>query len=270
MAQPRPSRVRHPRIRRLVQPPKTPRTNRTHPTHREGGQLPSSTKASPASWTQVKHSPANPVRFRCRFPTADYGGPLLTFGGFRLPLADPLLPTHSRRATKVPQPKQAPHDPECSHGYVMEGAIYLVLPVFHSFTRTAGPATAATAYRRLGLSRRPPHPSYQCNITWNTTYTTAAIEHHNNAETKTRDRYLPHHPSTSTSDTTSPTSYQHSPGAAPTARNPVTPHHFVQILRLPREALRVRLLHIGLGSLRSTMGTEGGWSWIGGRFAGPA
>ena len=168
MAGPGPGRVRHPRVRGLVQPPKTPRTHRTHPTSRKGGQPPSSTKASPASWTQIKHSPANPVRFRCRFPTADYGGPLLTFGGFRLPLADPLLPTHSRRATKVPQPKQAPHDPECSHGYVMEGAIYLVLPVFHSFTRTAGPATAATAYRRLGLSRRPPHPSYQCNI----------VEHH--------------------------------------------------------------------------------------------
>ena len=60
---PGPSRVRHPRVRRLVQPPPTPRTNREHPTSREGGQLPSSTKASPASWTQVKHSPANPVRF---------------------------------------------------------------------------------------------------------------------------------------------------------------------------------------------------------------
>ena len=56
-------RVRHPRVRRLVQPPPTPRTNRTHPTSRKGGQLPSSTKASPASWTQVKHSPTNPVRF---------------------------------------------------------------------------------------------------------------------------------------------------------------------------------------------------------------
>ena len=38
---PRPPRVRHPRIRRLVQPPPTPRTNRTHPTSRKGGQLPS-------------------------------------------------------------------------------------------------------------------------------------------------------------------------------------------------------------------------------------
>ena len=61
---PGPSRVRHPRVRGLVQPPPTPRTNRTHPTSREGGQLPSSTKASPASWTQVKHSPTNPVRFK--------------------------------------------------------------------------------------------------------------------------------------------------------------------------------------------------------------
>ena len=37
------------------------------PTHfrraRKGGQLPSSTKASPASWTRLKHPPANPVRF---------------------------------------------------------------------------------------------------------------------------------------------------------------------------------------------------------------
>ena len=63
MARPGPGRVRHPRVRRLVQPPKTPRTNRTHPTSRKGGQLPSSTKASPASWTQIKHPPANPERF---------------------------------------------------------------------------------------------------------------------------------------------------------------------------------------------------------------
>ena len=38
---PRPSRVRHPRIRRLVQPPPAPRTHRAHPTSRKGGQLPS-------------------------------------------------------------------------------------------------------------------------------------------------------------------------------------------------------------------------------------
>ena len=79
MAGPGPSRVRHPRVRRLVQPPKTPRTNRTHPTSTQGGQLPSSTKASPASWTQVKHSPANPVRFmgccgvRCGLRDPDRG-----------------------------------------------------------------------------------------------------------------------------------------------------------------------------------------------------
>ena len=33
-----------------------------------------------------------------RFPTAEYVGPFLTFGGFQLRLADPPLPTHSRRA----------------------------------------------------------------------------------------------------------------------------------------------------------------------------
>ena len=60
---PRPSRVRHPRIRRLVQPPAASRTHRRHPTSRKGGQLPSTTGTSPASWTQLKHSPANPVRF---------------------------------------------------------------------------------------------------------------------------------------------------------------------------------------------------------------
>ena len=39
MAQPRPGRVHHPRIRGLVQPPPAPRTNRAHPPHREGDQL---------------------------------------------------------------------------------------------------------------------------------------------------------------------------------------------------------------------------------------
>ena len=39
------------------------------PPSREGGQLPSSTKASPASWTQVKHSPGNPVRFTSPWTT---------------------------------------------------------------------------------------------------------------------------------------------------------------------------------------------------------
>ena len=38
---PRPGRVRHPRIRGLVQPPKASRTHRRHPTSRKGGQLPS-------------------------------------------------------------------------------------------------------------------------------------------------------------------------------------------------------------------------------------
>ena len=60
---PRPGRVRHPRIRGLVQPPAASRTHRRHPTSRKGGQLPSTTGTSPASWTQLKHSPANPVRF---------------------------------------------------------------------------------------------------------------------------------------------------------------------------------------------------------------
>ena len=39
MAQPRPGRVHHPRICRLVQPPPAPRTHRTHPTHRKGDHL---------------------------------------------------------------------------------------------------------------------------------------------------------------------------------------------------------------------------------------
>ena len=64
MEGPRPGRVRHPRIRGLVQPPAASRTHRRHPTSRKGGQLPSTTGTSPASWTQVKRSPANPVRFR--------------------------------------------------------------------------------------------------------------------------------------------------------------------------------------------------------------
>ena len=34
-------------------------------------------------------------------PTPDYGGPPITSGGFQLPLADPLLPTHFRRAVFV-------------------------------------------------------------------------------------------------------------------------------------------------------------------------
>ena len=39
MAQPRPGRVHHPRIRGLVQPPPATRTNRAHPPSREGDQL---------------------------------------------------------------------------------------------------------------------------------------------------------------------------------------------------------------------------------------
>ena len=60
---PRPPRVRHPRIRGLVQPPKASRTHRRHPTSRKGGQLPSRAHPSTTSWSQVKHSPGNPVRF---------------------------------------------------------------------------------------------------------------------------------------------------------------------------------------------------------------
>ena len=63
VAGPGPGRVRHTGVCGLVQPPATSRTHRAHPTSREGGQLPSSTRASPASWTQVKHSPGNPGRF---------------------------------------------------------------------------------------------------------------------------------------------------------------------------------------------------------------
>ena len=63
MAGPRPGRVRHPRVRRLVQPPAAPRTQRRYTTSRKGGQLLSRTLPSPGSWCHVKHSPANPGRF---------------------------------------------------------------------------------------------------------------------------------------------------------------------------------------------------------------
>ena len=56
MEGPGPSRVRHPRVRRLVQPPAPSRTNREHPTSRAGGQLPSRAHPSPGSWCQAKHS----------------------------------------------------------------------------------------------------------------------------------------------------------------------------------------------------------------------
>ena len=67
VAQPRPGRVRHPRIRRLVQPPKAPRTHRAQTPSRKGGRIPPTTDTSPTSrtrGTQVKHSPANPGRFK--------------------------------------------------------------------------------------------------------------------------------------------------------------------------------------------------------------
>ena len=63
MARPRPRRIRHPRIHRLVQPPKTPRTHRKHPTRRKGGQPLQSTNTNNHRNTHTKHSPINTGRF---------------------------------------------------------------------------------------------------------------------------------------------------------------------------------------------------------------
>ena len=52
----------------LVQPPPATRNHRGHPTYRKGGQLPSSTRTSPASWAQTKHSPTSLVRFSGLLP----------------------------------------------------------------------------------------------------------------------------------------------------------------------------------------------------------
>ena len=61
MAQPRPGRVHHPRIRGLVQPPPAPRTHRTHPT-RQKRRPTYYREHTPAQlrWSQVKRSPGNP------------------------------------------------------------------------------------------------------------------------------------------------------------------------------------------------------------------
>ena len=64
MARPRPRRIRHPRIHRLVQPPKTPRTHRKHPTRRKGGQPLQSTNTNNHRNTHTKHSPINTGRFK--------------------------------------------------------------------------------------------------------------------------------------------------------------------------------------------------------------
>ena len=72
MARPRPPRVRHPRVRGLVQPPPASRTHRRHPTGRKGGQLPSRAHPSTTSWSQVKRSPGNPVRFNPPPPSINH------------------------------------------------------------------------------------------------------------------------------------------------------------------------------------------------------
>ena len=48
--------------------------------------------------TRRDQPPQDSSRLGCHISTADYRGPPITSGGFRLPLTDPRLPTHFRRA----------------------------------------------------------------------------------------------------------------------------------------------------------------------------